>query len=222
MMPSRPNGVLNQGTPAYGYGPYFVSATSMRRSAAERRTHWLNRSLDVSIVAYSVRSASNAPLHSDCASSNVRFGTAAMLAVRSGWRSPATAGVRGARSYANRACLGVAACGASPQSITVQRVLVVEAAVAEPRLRAGVTVSNRCRASGRGMPRTSKMSAKSASILERERRRAAPPGCSSRGECRSCHVSFQRKRERNRCTRSRGRAGAPFGRSGCRGSSGRR
>ena len=51
MTPSRPNGVLNQGTPAYGYWPWGVALTSMRRSAAERRTHWLNRSLEVSIVA---------------------------------------------------------------------------------------------------------------------------------------------------------------------------
>ena len=36
MIPSRPNGVLNHGTPAYGYSPYGVSETSMRRSAIER------------------------------------------------------------------------------------------------------------------------------------------------------------------------------------------
>src|SRR4029453_10977880 len=49
--PSRPNGVLNQGTPAYGYWPWGVALTSMRRSAAERRTHSLNRSLEAAARA---------------------------------------------------------------------------------------------------------------------------------------------------------------------------
>ena len=39
MMPSRPNGVLNHGTPADGYRPCGVLDTSIRMSAADLRTH---------------------------------------------------------------------------------------------------------------------------------------------------------------------------------------
>src|SRR5207248_5141788 len=75
MRPSRPNGVLNQGTPAYGYDPYRVVDTSIRRSAAERRTHWLKRSLDVSTIAYSARVRSIAASAADSATSNAFVGT---------------------------------------------------------------------------------------------------------------------------------------------------
>src|SRR5205823_9846639 len=46
IMPSRPNGVLNHGTPAYGYGPYGVWVTIMCTSDAARSAQSLNRSLD--------------------------------------------------------------------------------------------------------------------------------------------------------------------------------
>ena len=36
---SRPNGVQNHGTPAYGIGPCAVGTVSIARSAAERRIH---------------------------------------------------------------------------------------------------------------------------------------------------------------------------------------
>jgi len=42
MMPSRPNGALNQGTPAYGYGPAGVSVIIICRSASERVIHSLS------------------------------------------------------------------------------------------------------------------------------------------------------------------------------------
>src|SRR5262245_24850210 len=52
MMPSRPNTVLNQGTPAYGYAPSAVSVVIMRTSALERVIHSLNLASEVSIDAY--------------------------------------------------------------------------------------------------------------------------------------------------------------------------
>src|SRR5580692_3356364 len=49
MMPSRPNTVLNHGTPAYGYGPSGLPSISIRRSAAERVNHAVKLSLVVVI-----------------------------------------------------------------------------------------------------------------------------------------------------------------------------
>ncbi len=46
-MPSRPKGVLYQGTPAYGNGPSGLSLVSITRSAAERAIQSLNWSLEV-------------------------------------------------------------------------------------------------------------------------------------------------------------------------------
>ena len=51
MIPSRPKGVLNHGTPAYGYGPCGVRDTSILMSAAARRTQKLKRSLELSTSA---------------------------------------------------------------------------------------------------------------------------------------------------------------------------
>ena len=45
MIPSRPNGVLNQGTPAYGYAPCGVSVTIICRSETERAIHSSSSSL---------------------------------------------------------------------------------------------------------------------------------------------------------------------------------
>ena len=46
-MPSRPNGALNQGTPAYGYGPQEVRVVIIARSAADRRTQASKSSLEL-------------------------------------------------------------------------------------------------------------------------------------------------------------------------------
>src|SRR5262249_7236599 len=51
MMPSRPNTVLNHGTPAYGYAPYGVSVNSISTSASDRLSQLLNGTLDDSIRA---------------------------------------------------------------------------------------------------------------------------------------------------------------------------
>ena len=54
MIPSRPNGVLNHGTPAYGYGPYGVLETSMRRSgrrAAHPPVEALARGFDQGVLS---------------------------------------------------------------------------------------------------------------------------------------------------------------------------
>ncbi len=61
MMPSRPNGELNQGTPAYGYGPLGVLVSIICRSAAERVSHSLNCSLAVSMWHASAAPARSAP-----------------------------------------------------------------------------------------------------------------------------------------------------------------
>ncbi len=49
MMASRPKGVLNQGTPAYAYGPLGVSVIIIRRSERERSSQALNCGLEVTI-----------------------------------------------------------------------------------------------------------------------------------------------------------------------------
>ena len=53
MMPSLPNGVLNHGTPAYGYGPCAVSLVISRTSASDCVIQPLNWSFDVEMCAYS-------------------------------------------------------------------------------------------------------------------------------------------------------------------------
>ena len=53
MMPSRPNGVLNHGTPAYTYGPVGMSLVIIWMSAADRLHHSLNCSLAVNRVHHS-------------------------------------------------------------------------------------------------------------------------------------------------------------------------
>src|SRR5688572_33089838 len=47
MIASRPNGVQNHGTPAYGNGPSGVSVVIIARSAVERATQSLNAGFDV-------------------------------------------------------------------------------------------------------------------------------------------------------------------------------
>jgi len=51
MIPSRPKGVLNQGIPAYGYGPWDVSVMSMYRSETERLTISLYTEFELSTLA---------------------------------------------------------------------------------------------------------------------------------------------------------------------------
>ena len=51
MIPSRPKIVLNQGTPAYGYGPASVRVAIMCKSAAERVSQPLKSGLLVQIAA---------------------------------------------------------------------------------------------------------------------------------------------------------------------------
>src|SRR5208337_1127312 len=51
MIASRPNAVLYQGMPAYGYGPSGLSVISMARSEIDRRIASLNTSFDVAIAA---------------------------------------------------------------------------------------------------------------------------------------------------------------------------
>ncbi len=46
MIPSRPKGVLYQGTPAYGYSPSGFLVSSIRRSDVERSSHSSKRPLD--------------------------------------------------------------------------------------------------------------------------------------------------------------------------------
>ena len=46
MIPSRPKGVLYQGTPAYGYSPCGFRVSSIRRSDVERSSHSSKRPLD--------------------------------------------------------------------------------------------------------------------------------------------------------------------------------
>src|SRR5688572_17203689 len=46
--PSRPNGVLNHGMPAYGYDPCGVSVSIICRSALERTSQRLNIALELS------------------------------------------------------------------------------------------------------------------------------------------------------------------------------
>ena len=54
MIPSRPNGVLNQGTPANGYGPWRVCEIIIIRSDAEREIH-SSRSVSVAWTRQGVR-----------------------------------------------------------------------------------------------------------------------------------------------------------------------
>src|ERR671910_151945 len=46
-IPSRPNGVLNHGMPAYGYKPNGVSVSIMCRSALDRLNHRLRLSFEL-------------------------------------------------------------------------------------------------------------------------------------------------------------------------------
>ena len=50
MMPSRPNAVLNHGTPAYGYGPLGVAVIIIRTSEMERSIQSLSDWLDVATI----------------------------------------------------------------------------------------------------------------------------------------------------------------------------
>ena len=45
--PSRPNGVLNHGIPAYGYTPYAVSVSIIRKSPADRLIQRLRLSFEL-------------------------------------------------------------------------------------------------------------------------------------------------------------------------------
>jgi hypothetical protein len=47
MMPSRPKGVLNHGTPAYGYNPSRRSVVIIVISPADLVSHWLNASFEL-------------------------------------------------------------------------------------------------------------------------------------------------------------------------------
>jgi hypothetical protein len=55
MIPSRPNGVLNHGRPAYGYGPKSVFVVSICRSAIARPIHDVICGFDVSTRHWSAR-----------------------------------------------------------------------------------------------------------------------------------------------------------------------
>ena len=57
MIPSRPNGVENHGTPAYGYKPSPVSVIIMSRSERDRSSHASKRSFVDEIVVRSRRGA---------------------------------------------------------------------------------------------------------------------------------------------------------------------
>ncbi len=71
MIASRPNGVQNHGTPAYGNAPSRVSVVIIARSAVERAIQSLNAGLDVRTLASSCVKRSIVARAERAASSNV-------------------------------------------------------------------------------------------------------------------------------------------------------
>src|SRR6185436_7156299 len=76
-IPSRPKGVLNHGTPAYGYGPWAVRVTVMWRSAIERSSQSLKAEFDVTIVESRARLEARSPCRLSSASGKVSGPSAA-------------------------------------------------------------------------------------------------------------------------------------------------
>ena len=171
--PSRPNGVLNHGTPAYGYGPYFVVGDQHPQiggRASHPLVEPLARRLDRRVLGFArLRARSSTPT---ALASNVRLGTRRpSRSQRMAIASETGAAARGR----TRTAPGSASARAAPRPNR-------SPPTASRRRGRGSRAGSPCRSvrsrsarrASRGMPRTSKMSAKSASNSNESDASSAP------------------------------------------------
>src|SRR3954451_10591613 len=119
---SRPKAVLNQGIPAYGYGPVGFSVTSMRRSAADLSNVRLNSSSSEEIFTLRAALERSVRLRFTYAARKADLGGAATL--RQGVhsiRKKMVARPFGSMSSSKIALPSVSACGTGSNESRVPR-----------------------------------------------------------------------------------------------------